>query len=504
MHSILRLLLLILKHLRNRVLSSTYRGWVRFWAALPRRDLFSPSLEPQTQKGQGNEVHPESALSFLSDSEDKDAIIVYSSAAPRSASQPDIRSSPLTSSTPQPSPFMLSGVPPEQILHPSPIHISQSYQDIHSLGRENGPDSRLAAIFAFEERLTRSPRDPSRLSLRAPQIHALQRIPSRLSSISRTPSLQGTYSRSNNSSFVSDATAQQGISNRLSSSWSVRSPGLEIISPSSKSSTIDSNPASFPNLPKGRLLCPISAIENARYQREVILDSEPARYEIPSFTTKFPHLEDGDHNVTEEWEPVTHPEGSLYFYHRQKRIYTDAYLYHNETRQEIELFADYIDAVLQSSQTSLPSVDYEVVLDLRPVDHETIYWFYYCVDHASRSIFWPEPYVADHLVDEVTGSKSFAHLKLMIEYNFWTHWALFPKGPRDRQFPSGACDELLGILVHSCIDSMTSSVSTAPYSKETLQTMIGLVKEASEVAEPNMYMKCCICTPFLFKMCDGP
>lgn len=91
-------------------------------------------------------------------------------------------------------------------------------------------------------------------------------------------------------------------------------------------------------------------------------------------------------------------------------MYTDAYLYHNETRQEIELFADYIDAVLQSSRTSLPSVDYEVVLDLRPVDHETIYWFYYCVDHASRSIFWPEPYVADHLVDEVTGSKSFAHL----------------------------------------------------------------------------------------------
>ncbi|ETW77962.1 hypothetical protein HETIRDRAFT_163936 [Heterobasidion irregulare TC 32-1] len=177
---------------------------------------------------------------------------------------------------------------------------------------------------------------------------------------------------------------------------------------------IDSNPASFPNLPKGRLLCPISAIENTRYQREVVLDSEPARYEILS-------LEDGDHAVTQEWEPVTHPEGSLYLYHRQKQIYTDAYLYHNETRQEIELFADYINTVLQSSRTSLPSVDYEIVLDLRPVDHETIYWFYYCVDHASRSIFWPEPYVADHLVDEVTGSKSFAHLKLMIEYNFWTH-----------------------------------------------------------------------------------
>lgn len=37
------------------------------------------------------------------------------------------------------------------------------------------------------------------------------------------------------------------------------------------------------------------------------------------------------------------------------------------------------------------------------------------------------------------------------------------------------------------LDSMTSSVSTAPYSKETLQTMIGLVKEASGKPAPNIY-----------------
>ncbi|KAI9458586.1 hypothetical protein BJY52DRAFT_1268444, partial [Lactarius psammicola] len=49
-------------------------------------------------------------------------------------------------------------------------------------------------------------------------------------------------------------------------------------------------------------------------------------------------------------------------------------------------------------------------LDIMPVDDEQTHWSYYFACHETRCLFWLDPYDATHMISELFGVKSPAHV----------------------------------------------------------------------------------------------
>src|SRR5204863_5479178 len=83
---------------------------------------------------------------------------------------------------------------------------------------------------------------------------------------------------------------------------------------------------------------------------------------------------------------------------------TEANLNDEETLGNINMFIGQIEAFVLEKKIQLPS-DAELVLELYPKgdDHEHTMCGYYFVDNHSRTLFWPEEFEADYLLEEVKG-----------------------------------------------------------------------------------------------------
>ncbi|KAF8257703.1 hypothetical protein EI94DRAFT_1817117 [Lactarius quietus] len=147
-------------------------------------------------------------------------------------------------------------------------------------------------------------------------------------------------------------------------------------------------------------------------------------------------------------------------------------------RQEMEYFYDYLQRILQHDGVDIPSTNYDLALDIMPTENEKIQWSYYYACHETRCLFWLDPYDATHMLSELFGVKSPAHVKHRLEALYWTHWSFFPVVFEGRRLVPAVYDELVGILSHGCMDVMTSKSSTLPYDADTMQQMIRLVRNA--------------------------
>ncbi|KAI0315001.1 hypothetical protein OF83DRAFT_392027 [Amylostereum chailletii] len=178
--------------------------------------------------------------------------------------------------------------------------------------------------------------------------------------------------------------------------------------------------------------------------------AKASHYTVPALCTDFPHmsgLTPGD------WTPMVHPEGALYFYHKEKRIYTEVYIYEPNHREEVEVFAQYLEDFLHSMDMSPPSDDCELVLEVSfsKEEGDSIVWSYYYVDHRTKTLFWLRPFVADHIMTEILGFSSPDHFNMM-----------------------------------------TSNTSTSPYSVDDLQRMITFVKRGRNPGAGAIFMSCAI------------
>ncbi|KAH9023870.1 hypothetical protein EDB84DRAFT_1564593 [Lactarius hengduanensis] len=184
----------------------------------------------------------------------------------------------------------------------------------------------------------------------------------------------------------------------------------------------------------------------------------------------------------EGWVPATHPGGALYFYNAERRTFTDVYMYDVNLSAEIHAFA----ALLDNERTvPLPTDEYDLVLDIIKVTDEETVWAYYYVDHVRKTLFWQHFYECeDSLLREVRGVREPGHVKLRLESLYWVHWSLYP-GPDWRRFPENASNELLGALLSGGIDSLTSKVSTSPYTVVELESMRDFIKEAESKSRPR-------------------
>ncbi|KAF8481757.1 hypothetical protein DFH94DRAFT_732796 [Russula ochroleuca] len=147
---------------------------------------------------------------------------------------------------------------------------------------------------------------------------------------------------------------------------------------------------------------------------------------------------------------------------------------HDQTlKEEIEEFYNYLQGTIRFDQLSIPSNNYDLMLDITVTADLQIAWSYYYVCHDARCLFWLETYDASYMISERLGVKSPAHVKHRLEALYWNHWSLFPAVFNDRRVPLDAYDELMGILLYGCVES-----STLPYDDDTMRRMIQLVQGA--------------------------
>ncbi|KAI9438665.1 hypothetical protein H4582DRAFT_1814393, partial [Lactarius indigo] len=175
------------------------------------------------------------------------------------------------------------------------------------------------------------------------------------------------------------------------------------------------------------------------------------------------------------WVPATHPDGALYFFDKDRRLFTDTDMHDRNLREEIESFHHYLQRILDYDGVAIPSKKYDLTLDIMPTEDGRTQWSYYFACHETRCLFWLDPYDTDYMTSEIFGVKSLVHVSAL---QISTHWSLFPAVFEGRRLEPAIYDELVGILSHGSMDVMTSKSSTLPYDADTMQQMIRLVRNA--------------------------
>ncbi|KAF7983511.1 hypothetical protein HWV62_21846 [Athelia sp. TMB] len=209
---------------------------------------------------------------------------------------------------------------------------------------------------------------------------------------------------------------------------------------------------------KGWDVAPMSTATVQRWKRGVVVDKCP-----------------------EGWAACTHAEGALYFFHKEKRIYTDAHMYDPTKATIINEAASEIFGRLQQEiddprvQEIIPK-EYDLLLEIVNLPDGGVIVGYYFADHTSKLLFWMEEFDAAMICSEIRCVVSIAHLRLEIESQYWTHCELFPNC---RDYDQNMVDEVRGILLHATTDTVTTSSSNALWTigqNESLLVVLNHIK----------------------------
>jgi hypothetical protein len=96
-----------------------------------------------------------------------------------------------------------------------------------------------------------------------------------------------------------------------------------------------------------------------------------------------------------------------------KRLFTDTDMHNKPMRDEIEDFYNYLQQLIHNEQLSIPSKNYDLVLDIMVTEDEQISWSCYYACHDARCLFWLEAYEAGYMISELFGVKSPAHVSAL-------------------------------------------------------------------------------------------
>ncbi|KAF8258666.1 hypothetical protein EI94DRAFT_1110391 [Lactarius quietus] len=405
---------------------------------------------------------------------------------------------------------------PQQTLHTPPSQPIQSPGDPHpQLG--SGP-----SVLPPRENPSRTPSPRAhipqlpQLETNVTNLHLLTNIDDRNSlpsAISHEqpspPSIRGHRRRSSSASVVvgvetPSTKSLPGLLSPLANQLLLIDEPYTIGSPMEQPSTVADAPgahqgspqhgprASSPSLtsnidlPHGRILQMIHPEQVPRYTKAVTVPRERTNIVIPPLTTTFLHvpepisLEQGSlKEGCAPWVPATHPDGALYFFDQDRRLFTDTDMHDPGLREEMEDFYHYLQRILRYNGVSIPSTNYDLVLDIMPFGDGQKRWSYYYASHETRCLFWLDPYDATHMLSKVFGVKSPTHVQHRLEDLYWNHWDLFPTIFEGRCLDPAVIDELVGMLSHGCMDVLTSKSSTLPFDVDKMQKMLTLVRNAN-------------------------
>ncbi|KAH0578475.1 hypothetical protein H2248_003621 [Termitomyces sp. 'cryptogamus'] len=120
-----------------------------------------------------------------------------------------------------------------------------------------------------------------------------------------------------------------------------------------------------------------------RYHRNRYLSSEPEELKLSAGQQK---LTLG--NIPSGWEQLIHPEGQPYFYHANKRIITENWIYDPKEMRILDGFISQIENFTQSKGQN-QTRDAHLVLECNQEDGVSWCGYYY-VSASTRSVFWLE------------------------------------------------------------------------------------------------------------------
>ncbi|KAI0044955.1 hypothetical protein FA95DRAFT_1597107 [Auriscalpium vulgare] len=221
-----------------------------------------------------------------------------------------------------------------------------------------------------------------------------------------------------------------------------------------------------------------------RYSRRAIATRESPKFILKPMCKTFPY---GNTDCA-PWTPAVHPEGALYFFWKAERVYTDCNMYDEVSREEVESFVAWIRRCLEVLKMPFPLNECDLFVDFYLDDDVGgIRWSYYLVDHTARIPFWLHEHDISSEICEMLGVESPSHVRHYLESQYWFHWSFYPAGARP--LPRDSYYALMGMLVHGCIDSITSDTSTAPYSIADKRYMVELLRDAkSTLGEESEYL----------------
>ncbi|KAG6908260.1 hypothetical protein DXG01_005525 [Tephrocybe rancida] len=150
---------------------------------------------------------------------------------------------------------------------------------------------------------------------------------------------------------------------------------------------------------------PLLPLKIPRYNRDRRMDSpfKPAEYELDVAQKDF-----SPGNLPPGWEQLTHPEGQPYFYHGDKRIITENWIWNPKELQHINSFIDQFEAFTQVKGLVEPP-DTHLVLECT-VEEGQAWCGYYYASASTRSVFWLERFnISDNLMD-VKGEPDSMHI----------------------------------------------------------------------------------------------
>ncbi|KAG2139280.1 hypothetical protein DEU56DRAFT_707667, partial [Suillus clintonianus] len=180
------------------------------------------------------------------------------------------------------------------------------------------------------------------------------------------------------------------------------------------------------------------------------------------------------------WEPLTHPEGSLFFYHPYKRVFTDADVRDPETAIKLGKAVEKVYEEARDANIVLhPSV--ELALELIVKDGAES-WGYYFADHERRVIFWFKDHKSHSLMRRVRGVKRKSHIKYALEAQYWNHIELFPY---KRFLPEDVVVELKELLIHAQADHILFETSLVPFTADQVTSMLGLIDPLMSESFPD-------------------
>ncbi|KZV76406.1 hypothetical protein PENSPDRAFT_680079 [Peniophora sp. CONT] len=227
----------------------------------------------------------------------------------------------------------------------------------------------------------------------------------------------------------------------------------------------------------------------------LISPKETQDYTVSPLTTYFPHVVPKAKISVDSlgaWESFTHPEGSLYYCHPSKRIWTNAYIHEQHYYREVEDCVTYLEhwrqCLQEDSNVSLPD-GYELVIEIdaeKDINNKLV-WRYYYVDHATRSVFWLANITLWEELQSVKGNLSPDHVYHKITQFYWHHVFHFPGGRRDlsTHFNEDHWNKLLSFMDFNALDTILSPRSTSLFSDTDLMRMKNIVKRALEQSKEN-------------------
>ncbi|KAF9444838.1 hypothetical protein P691DRAFT_304969 [Macrolepiota fuliginosa MF-IS2] len=195
------------------------------------------------------------------------------------------------------------------------------------------------------------------------------------------------------------------------------------------------------------------------------------------------------------WTPILHPDGVVYFFNKNKNIFTDAHIYNKTVYKCLRAYLATIEDFLRRTDHENLTGDCDLVLDLLPNnpdqwdkengaytgDYDCRYYF---VDHKTKAVFWLDMFPANLFETNVKGVSCKTHLRHEIEAQYWYHCQLFPSSTN---LSYSGIQGLRDIILHGLADTLVRSHnSTSPLGQEELNKALKWVNSLEKtISSPD-------------------